>query len=53
MIRFQNTQIGYATGSNKYVLIDNLNISAGKSENIALIGINGSGKSTLLKLLPD
>jgi iron complex transport system ATP-binding protein len=51
MIRFQNTQIGYATGSNKYVLIDNLNISAGKSENIALIGINGSGKSTLLKTI--
>lgn len=51
MIQFKNTQIGYKTPSNTGVLINDLNISADKSENIALIGINGSGKSTLLKTI--
>jgi len=48
-IRIQNTEIGYLTKKNKLILLSNINLTAKKGENIALIGINGSGKSTLLR----
>jgi len=35
----------------KELLIDNIDLTAGKHDKIALIGNNGSGKSTLLKII--
>jgi len=48
-IKIQNAEIGYLTKKNKLVLLLNINLTAKKGENIALIGVNGSGKSTLLR----
>lgn len=36
---------------NKDLLLDNINVSIGKQNKIALIGNNGTGKSTLLKIM--
>lgn len=46
-IVFENVEFSY--GNNK--LLDNINFSINKGENIGIIGLNGSGKSTIAKLL--
>ncbi len=52
-IKLINTELGYQSKKRKNILLKNLNISAERGENIALIGVNGSGKSTLLRTLAN
>lgn len=37
--------------SEKFVALNNINISIGKGESVGLVGANGCGKSTLLKII--
>ncbi len=52
-ITISNAGIGYFLKKSKKVLLKNINLTAEKGENIALIGINGSGKSTLLRSIAN
>ncbi|MCF6365171.1 MAG: ABC transporter ATP-binding protein [Bacteroidales bacterium] len=47
-IKITDAVIGYTSGKTSNILLSDINLSAHKGENIALIGVNGSGKSTLL-----
>lgn len=47
MLRTQNLAVGYP----RKMLLNDVQLTAGKSECIALLGLNGSGKSTLLRTL--
>ncbi len=51
ILEIQNAAFGYKTNIKSSYLLNNINISAEKGDNIALIGVNGSGKSTLLKTI--
>jgi len=48
-IAISNAEIGFKGKNKKKSLLSNINLTAEKGENIALIGVNGSGKSTLLR----
>jgi len=48
-IEIIDASIGYFTKKSNSIILSNINLTAQKGENIALIGVNGSGKSTLLR----
>ena len=50
ILNLQNLSIGYSSGG-AGILCEGINVIAGKSELIALIGKNGTGKSTLLRTI--
>ena len=47
LIRFENVSFSY--GTNK--VLENIDLTAGEGEFLAVLGYNGSGKSTLAKLI--
>lgn len=49
-IEFRNVGFTY-TGADKMIL-DGINLSIKRNENIAIVGLSGAGKSTLVDLLP-
>jgi iron complex transport system ATP-binding protein len=51
IIEIHNAAFGYKVNLKSNRLLYNINVSANKGDNIALIGVNGSGKSTLLKTI--
>lgn len=51
MIRTFDLNIGYRRGKKEFLVQQNLNLQADRSEMISLIGPNGCGKSTLLRTL--
>ena len=51
ILNINNLSVGYKTGKQNAVLIDDITTSVNRGELIALIGRNGTGKSTLLKTI--
>lgn len=51
ILETRDLSIGYTGKGKERVLMQNLNISAGIGDLVALVGKNGSGKSTLLRTL--
>jgi len=51
MLTIENLKIGYKTGGEEKVVLQDLNATALKGELIAIIGKNGAGKSTLLRTI--
>ncbi|MGY2734352.1 ABC transporter ATP-binding protein [Sphingomonas sp. UYP23] len=51
MITCVNLGKSYPVGSGKKHVLQNVNLSVGRGERIALMGRNGAGKSTLIKLI--
>lgn len=51
IVQTKSLYVGYAHASGDCSLLEDLNLSIGESEIIALLGANGSGKSTLLRSL--
>ena len=50
-IEFKSVSKIYSKGSNKVVVHNNLNMTIGKGEFVALMGPSGSGKTTLLHMM--
>lgn len=51
IVKTSQLSIGYANGSNKTLVQNNLNLELHRGEMVCLIGPNGSGKTTLLRTL--
>lgn len=51
ILKLKNLTIGYGSGRNAIVLLNNINMSISGGEIIALTGRNGTGKSTLLRTI--
>jgi len=51
MIKFQNVNKVYRTGTNDYPVLRNVSINIEKGEYVLITGKSGSGKSTLLNIL--
>lgn len=51
IIILENLTIGYGSGKNAIILLNNISKSVSTGEMIALIGRNGTGKSTLLRTI--
>ncbi len=49
-VRFENVSFSY--GEENAVVIDDVSVSIGAGETLAIVGHSGSGKSTLVSLLP-
>jgi len=50
-LELQNVSKGYGPPSNRYEVLEGVNLSIEKNEFVAIIGFSGSGKSTLMSLL--
>lgn len=50
-IEFDNVSMVYGADAAKVVALDNVNLSVGKGELIALVGPSGCGKSTLMRIV--
>lgn len=51
MIKLQNINKTYSTGSNKLHVLKGINLNIEKGEFVSIMGSSGSGKSTLLNIL--
>ena len=51
ILRCENVQKVYGSGSNQVVALDHIDFSVEKGEFVAIVGASGSGKSTLLHIL--
>ncbi|BAM04197.1 ABC transporter ATP-binding protein [Phycisphaera mikurensis] len=50
-LQLQNVSKGYGPASNRYEVLEDVNLSIEENEFVAVIGFSGSGKSTLMSLL--
>ena len=50
-LEMKNITLGYGSGSQRTVVLEDANLSVEKNEFVAVIGFSGSGKSTLISLL--
>ena len=50
-IEMENVTKGFGPPSNRYVVLENANLSIEENEFVAVIGFSGSGKSTIMSLL--
>ena len=46
-----NLAIGYAVGSSRHQVVDDINAKLYSGELVSLVGLNGAGKSTLLRTI--
>lgn len=51
ILQTSNLSVGYPDRKSRIILLKELNLKAGASDFIALVGVNGSGKSTLIRTL--
>ena len=51
MIRFENLTKGFDVNGQRKLVIDNLNLTIGTGQSLALLGRNGAGKSTLMQII--
>lgn len=51
ILKLENLTVGYGSGKNAIILLNNINKSVYEGEMIALTGRNGTGKSTLLRTI--
>ncbi|MCK4923237.1 MAG: ABC transporter ATP-binding protein [Bacteroidales bacterium] len=51
ILSLKNCDIGYRSGKNSTILLEDISLDLDTSNLIALIGLNGSGKSSLLKTI--
>lgn len=50
-IRVSNLNFSYHNGENHELHLDDVSVTIGRGERIALVGVSGSGKTTLLKII--
>ena len=50
-LEVKNASVGFGSYSDRYEVLDNINLTVEENEFVAIIGFSGSGKSTLMSML--